>query len=167
MPDVLLHTGEIIPFAELHREPVALVFLRHLGCLFCREHVVQLRDYPDLNVVFVAMAGPGETNEFRTDHASPHRFVCDPERVLHSQFGVATARFGQVLNPRVLLRGASAMKYGLARPTGNPMSLAATVVLNEDGEVVWTHHARDIADNATPQQIVEGLAAGSPNSCSE
>ena len=25
--------------------PAALVFLRHYGCVFCREHVAQLRDH--------------------------------------------------------------------------------------------------------------------------
>lgn len=157
VPPVLLHTGETIPFADLHREPVALVFLRHLGCLFCREHVAQLAAHPELNVVFVAMAGSGEVNAFREDYASPHRFVCDPERVLHAQYGIATARMGQVLSPRVLARSLAAWRYGVSRPTGDPMSLAATIVLNESGEVTWTHHSKDVADNATPEQIAKAL----------
>lgn len=155
--DVLLHTGETVPFADLHREPVALVFLRHLGCLFCREHVAQLSDHPELNIVFVAMAGPGEANAFREDHHSPHRFVCDPQRALHARFGVGLARFGQVLSPRVLVRTVGSLRYGMARPTGDPLSLGATLVLNRAGEVVWSRHARDIADNASPAEIAQAL----------
>jgi hypothetical protein len=110
-----------------------------------------------LNVVYVAMAGPGEANAFREDYHSPHRFVCDPQRVLHGQYGVGLARFSQVLSPRVLMRTVSSLRYGMARPTGDPLSLGATVVLNRAGEVVWSHFARDVAENATPAQIAEAL----------
>lgn len=103
------------------------------------------------------MASPGEANAFREDYRSPHRFVCDPERILHAEYGIALARFGQVLSPRVLLRTAASLRYGIARPTGDPLSLGATIVLNRTGEVAWSHYARDIADNATPAEIAEAL----------
>lgn len=157
MLPVQLSTGEVVSFADLYRDPVALVFLRHLGCLFCRQHVAELSSRPELNVVFVTMSPPEETEAFRRAMHSPHRFVCDPERKLHGEFGIATARLGQVIGPRVLLKTAGAIKHGFAKPTSDPLSLGATVVLDREGQTTWTHRAKDVADNATPDQIRDAL----------
>jgi peroxiredoxin len=118
-----------------------------------------LREHPDLNVVFVAMASPDEAAEFRARVGSPHRFVADPDRKLHGLFGIESAGFAQVLNPRVLLRGVSAMRYGVSQPTGDPRSLGGAFVVSRAGEVVWSRRARDVADNASPEEIAAALAA--------
>lgn len=119
--------------------------------------MADLRGYPELNIAFVAMAPPEEAAAFRETMASPHRFICDPDRKLHAQFGIASAKFSQVINPRVLLKTAKALRYGVAKPTGDPLSLGAVIVLDRDGKERWTHHAKDVADNATPREIAEAL----------
>ncbi|MGV3614418.1 MAG: AhpC/TSA family protein [Fimbriimonas sp.] len=118
-----------------------------------------MRGHPDLNVVFVAMATPEEASAFRAKMRSLHRFACDPERSLHAAYGVGMATGRQVVNLHVLGRGAQAMRYGFGRPTGDPLSLGATVVLDRAGNVRWEHQAADVADNASPAAIAAAISA--------
>ena len=53
--DRLHHLGDL--WAD---RPVVLVFLRHFGCLHCREHAVELRDrYDDLHAQGVELVAIG------------------------------------------------------------------------------------------------------------
>ena len=130
--------------------PVALVFLRHFGCIFCREAVAEYRENPDWNVVFVSMGSVEASEEFRNFVASPHRFICDPQAELYAAFGLKRGNSKQLFGPAVWKAGAQAWGKGhrVGRPVGDPFQMSGTFILRPGGEVVYEHideHAGDIA----------------------
>lgn len=157
---VLLSTGERVSLSSLYeRERLALVFLRHLGCVFCRDHVAQLRRLKDVNIVFVTMGSSEQTEAFRKEMASPHRFICDPERALHQHFDVRRGDIGKVLHPQVFIKGiGAAMSHGMQKkPETDPMQMPGVFVIDTDGEVLWEHRARHAADNPSGEEIAKHL----------
>lgn len=160
--DVILHDGSSVPLRELYRErPLALLFVRHFGCTFCREQVAQFRDRPDLNLAFVTMGDPASAEAFRRKMRSPHRFVCDPERELYRQFDLRRGRMWQMVNPNVVARGmqATLAGHGMARPIGDPLQLGGTFVVDRGGRVAWEHRNRDAADHPSLGALERALAS--------
>ena len=158
---VTLDDGSAIELVSVYSErPLALVFLRHAGCISCREIVSSLKRFPEANVIFVASERAEECAAFRERMASPHRFISDPNRSLYEAFGLGRGGVGQVLHPRVMRRGLEAMKSGVrqGKPSGDPMALGGAFVIDREGVVTWEHRSADISDNPCPQTIVEALA---------
>ncbi len=154
--DVRLDDGSIASLSSLHQtHPIALVFLRHFGCVFCRYQVAQLRGRPDLPVVFVCMEQPEAAAIFRSKMISPHRFISDPDRKLYEAFGVKRGTTGQILNFRTIARGIQATLSGSlqGRPTSDPRQLSATIILDLGGEVVWSQYADDASTITTAANL--------------
>ncbi|MCW5939841.1 MAG: AhpC/TSA family protein [Fimbriimonadaceae bacterium] len=158
--EVQLDNGENVPLPSLWAErAVALVFLRHFGCVFCRRYVAQLRPLADENIVFVGMAGVEETDRFRRRMRSPHRFVCDPEAKLYEAFGLCRGSVGQMLNLRTLTQGAVAtlQGHGFAPPTSDPWRMPGVFVVATSGEIVWSYRSRDASDNPPASSVLAAL----------
>ena len=154
--DVKLSTGEVVPLDALYGERgMTLVFLRHFGCTFCKEQVARLRMADDLNISFVAMAGPEETETFRQRMHSPHTFICDPEKALYTAFGLGRASAAQVFGPRMFVRGFGATLRGhwVGMPIGDPWQMPGIFQIDAEGVVVWEHRSSDAADNLSAQQV--------------
>lgn len=154
--DVTLSTGETVPLKSLYEnERMALIFLRHLGCVFCKEHVAQLRSLSDLNIVFVTLGTPEATEAFRKKMQSPHRFICDPEKKLHALFNLQRGGLAEVLNSHTIVRTIAAMLKGYMQglPQGDAAQLPGVFLIEKDGRVTWEQRAIDIADTVPPTQI--------------
>ena len=67
------------------KKPVVLVFLRHFGCLHCREHAVELRDrYDDLQAKGVDLVAVGTGDQryagaFVRDEQIPYLVLVDED----------------------------------------------------------------------------------------
>lgn len=158
--EVTTDEGDILPFASLYAEgPFALIFLRHLGCILCLQHVRDLARHPELPVVFVSRSSPEETRRFHERMNSPHRFLSDPEGKLHAHFGIARGGYGQIFNAHTLKAGMKAVFSGLSlgRPESDPMELGGAFVIDRRGEVTWEQRAKDAADNVSAETIATEL----------
>ncbi|MBS1717798.1 MAG: AhpC/TSA family protein [Armatimonadetes bacterium] len=162
VPDlsVQLDTGETVQLSCLYAEkPMALVFLRHLACMFCKEFVKELRSRPELNVVFVAASGVPEVKALKERLHSPHPFIADPDRVVYRAFQVERGTMSQMLNVHTFARGVQALAKGNwnGRPVSDARQLGGTFVVSPSGAVTWAHHSRDAADNAKVSDIAYQL----------
>ena len=161
-PIVQLHTGEAVTLATLaNGQPHAIVFLRHLGCIFCREHVGMLRDVPASQLTFVAMATPAEAERFRAELKVPQAIICDPGKTLYAEFGLGEGTLGQLFSFETFRRGirASMAGYRSGRPNADPRVLGGSFVVNAEGDVVWSRPSLNAADNATAAEILAALSA--------
>jgi hypothetical protein len=158
--EIVLSTGERAPLPSLWAErALALVFLRHFGCVFCRRYVSQFRPFSGENVVFVCQEGPEEAERFKRRMRSPHRFVCDPEARLYEAFGLGRGTVGQMLNLRTLAQGAVAtlQGHGFAPPSSDPWRMPGVFVVSPNGELAWSHRSRDAADNPPVSKVLAAL----------
>ncbi len=163
---VLRFDGGLVPLYSLAAErPVALVFLRHLGCVFCREQVGTLRDaLPDENIVFVTMAEPALVARFRKWMHSPHVFICDPERRLYTAFGIGRLTAGRLFNVNVVRQAVQAYRKGYrnALSFDDQLQLGGTYVMDREGNILASFPSDDIGSHPSPEVLLTALRTPDP-----
>lgn len=160
MTSVKLEDGSSYDLSEFHRDtPVALIFLRHFGCVFCRYQVAQLRSATDLLIYFVCMESAEEAAVFKAENRSPHHFISDPERKLYEAYGVKRGSTRQLFSLRTIGQGIKATLSGSfqGKPTSDPMQLGATIILDQTGTVAWSRYAKDAAEIITEKELRKQL----------
>ncbi len=93
-------------------QPVLLVFLRHLGCIFCLESVQRIvRERGDIDrteakIVLVTMSEPDKSRQrLAAMGVGDIEIISDPDQRLYRRFGIGRGTFTQLFGPRVLVRG--------------------------------------------------------------
>lgn len=123
--------------------PVLLVFLRHLGCPFCRQTLSDLKavraglQSQGVGIALVHMATDAEAAEQCAAYglSDVPRFS-DPDRAFYRAFGVRSGGLKDLVNPSALARGARSMaRHGMGRPRGNTFQMPG-VFLIDQGHVV-------------------------------
>jgi len=133
-----------------------LVFLRHFGCVFCRETVAELRraseaaDFPPL--LFFFQGTPTEGRAFLRRDWPTVRAVADPGLRFYEAFGVERMRWLDMLRPGLWAAERRARAKGLAQGdrSGDIWRMPG-VFLVRDGRILWAHefrHAGDLPDFA-------------------
>lgn len=145
--------------------PVVLVHLRHFGCLFCRAHLMRLRDHHpkiDGQGVKVVAVGTGDLEYGRRLQAELQlTFPLLLDEGLRSYTAVEAGR-GHLTDwilPRVMRAGRKAAEETGARhgPPGKHLSvLGATHIISPDGSVPFAWRNCDFSEDA-PLDLVLGL----------
>lgn len=143
---------------QLGSEPTLLVFLRHSGCLFCRETVADLRevaaanpDYPP--VLFVHQGTAEDGAGFFGRYWPEARAIADPNRLLYTAFGIGRVNVGQVFDAGLWACGLRATRKGHSAgvPVGDIFVMPGLFLVQGE-TVLWRHefrHAGDHPDFAT------------------
>ena len=146
-------------------EPVALVWVRHYGCVHCRSHAVELEgarsefDAAGVRVVLVGQATPRQAAHFRKRLEIDLPVLADERRESYKAAGAKVATAGELLGPKSVSQGLkktfeSRGKVHQGRVIGHPAQLGGAMVVAPGGEVTWSHMAEDASDNATPDEIL-------------
>lgn len=147
---------------QLGRATTLLVFLRHFGCVFCRETVAELRgaseaaDFPPL--LFFFQGTPTEGRAFLRRDWPTVRAVADAGLRFYEAFGVERMGWLDMLRPGLWAAERRARGKGIEQGdrSGDIWRLPG-VFLVRDGRILWAHefrHAGDLPDFAA----VPGLA---------
>jgi hypothetical protein len=139
-----------------------LVFLRHFGCVFCRETVAALRraseapDFPPVLFFFQGRATEGRAF-LRRDWPTV-RAVADPSLRFYEAFGVERMGWTDMLRPGLWAaeRRARASGFEQGERSGDIWRLPGVFLVRE-ARILWAHefrHAGDLPDFAA----VPGLA---------
>ena len=142
-----------------------LVFLRHFGCLFCRETIADLRDasasrddYPD--VLFFFQGSATEGRAFLRRYWREARAIADPELAFYELFGVRRASYLEALGPSVLRARFRATAKGHEQgPRSGDIWRMPGVFAVEDRRIVWAHTPRHAADHPDFARLPEIIAA--------
>ncbi len=143
--------------SQLDRRGTLLVFLRHFGCMFCRETVSDLRalaearsDYP--RVLFFFMGSPREGRAFLLRYWPAARAIADPEKRFYTAFSVERGSLLQMFGPAVWRAKRRAEEKGFENGERiGDIWMMPGAFLVRDERVVWTHvprHAGDAPDFA-------------------
>ena len=124
--------GHALLEASMQR-PLLFVFLRHFGCTFCREALVDLgcarRDIEAVGtrLVLVHMSPEHEARRFVAGQGLDGvMLVSDPARTLYDTFALGRGTLGQLLGWAVVKRGVKAGLidgHGIGRPRGDAFQM--------------------------------------------
>lgn len=144
--------------------PALVVFLRHLGCLPCREHLLEALDARGrlgLRIACVSFAGPDLLAGYRSQLGREVLLLGDVERILYRALGFGHASTARVwLDPRVWRRYAELMRRGrrLTRVRQDTLQLGGDIVLAPDGRIGWLYRSRGPEDRPTIAEIANVAA---------
>jgi len=137
---------------NLNPEGTLLVFLRHFGCLFCREMVADLRHHSAADgerdrILFFYQGTVPEGREFFGNHWPSARGIADQPLKFYEGFGVPKATMAQAFSPTVWRSGIRTWSRGYrpGLPQGDIRQMPGLMWV-QAGKIVWRHdfaHAGD------------------------
>ena len=148
-------------------QPVVLVFLRHFGCLHCREHAVELRDrYDDLRAQGVELVAVGTGDQryagaFVRDEKIPYLVLVDDDAKAARAASVKVASWYRLLHPSTWRATFATWRRGhrIHSPGKRVTQLGATFVLGPGNEVRYTHVDADSTDHADIPEVLAAVGA--------
>jgi peroxiredoxin len=159
--------------------PAVLAFLRHWGCVFCRQHAVELhRAREDLEAAGVQLAAIGhgtveQAAAFRRAQGVEIQLLVDADRSSYVAAGAKVATFGELFAPKVVAAGAkhtvmSRVKQGnivvhQGRIIGSAAQLGGVLVIAPDGSVRYAHLAQNAADQPPAREVLAAAKAIRPH----
>ena len=162
---VLDAKGRSVALGSLWADKTAvLVFVRHFGCIHCRDHVNQLlRSLDDIHAAgaeayIIGNGSPSFIEGFRDQTKWTGPIYTDPSlaayRAAELQRSVA-----KTLDPRSLGAAFRAFTHGgrQGRQQGDQWQQGGVLVIAPSGAVRWRHASGRPGDNASPAQIVAAL----------
>jgi peroxiredoxin len=162
LPDIPLTdtAGETTSLADLGGSETLIIFQRHLACLPCREHLLEVlarKDELALRVVVVAFAPAdvlaGYQRRLGLDHVP---VLSDLERRAYRAFGFGRGAVVRVwLDPRVWWRYLSLIRRGRRpeRVQQDTLQLGGDVLIDASGRVRWVYASRGPADRPSISAI--------------
>lgn len=128
--------------------PVMLVFLRHTGCMFCREALQDISrvrsklEGKGVKIVLVNLSDEDSLISLLEKYNLQDLMVIqDKERRLYQYFKLNEFRAIQLLNPKIIFRGIGALmnKNFQSKPTGVAKQLSGMFLIYE-GKVIKTFY---------------------------
>lgn len=108
---LLTNTNESVASLSMNG-PVLLVFLRHFGCIFCRESLRDLSqkraayEEKNITIVFVHMSDKTTAEMyFRSFNLAGIKHISDPQCAYYSAFKLSKGNIGQLFGFKNLVRG--------------------------------------------------------------
>jgi len=137
---------------QLGQAPTLLVFLRHFGCVFCRETLADLRalsegdvEYPPLLFFFQGTATEGRALLRRSWPTV--RAVADPELRFYTAFGIDRMSWLGLLRPGLWAAERRARGKGLVQGerSGDVWRMPGAFLARGD-HILWSHAYRHAGD---------------------
>jgi peroxiredoxin len=149
--------------------PVVLAFVRHLGCIFCRQQIARLmRRQPEIEgrggmLVVVGPADPEHIAGLRRDTGYQGALLVDPAGRAFRTAGLIHGR-ASTYHPFAMLRGAWAFARGFRQVGrhGDVLQQGGTFVLGPGDRVRFEWRDRYAGDHADLDAVVAALPAPAP-----
>lgn len=144
---------------------VFLVFLRHFGCVFCKEALADLAkkqvdmQNKDIQLVLVHMGSNATaTTYFQNFDIQNPVHISDPEREFYYEFGLRKGSFSQLYGLRTWYRGFSAetknYKLELAKHLGDSTQMPGIFLLRK-GEIIEEYIHKHASDRPDYQRLMD------------
>jgi len=146
--------------------PVMLVFLRHFGCVFCKEalHDISLRrqtiEEGGVKIVFVHMGDEATAVEyFEHFKLNGATHVCDPAQQFYKAFGLHRGSFNQLYGLQTWIRGFQVkrelgVELEMAKRLGDSTQMPGVFVL-QDGRIRERFIHRIASERPDYEQLVQ------------
>jgi peroxiredoxin len=152
------------------KSPVLLVFLRHLGCTFCRQALDDLArqrariEGMGTSIVLVHMEAERDAVKYlKRQRLADLPHITDPCQHLYRAFGLKRGTIAELFGPKAVLRGLQLLpKYGVGRMLGDAWQMPGAFLLYE-GEVIRSYRHQSVADRPAYTAIVTGAEPLAPS----
>jgi hypothetical protein len=164
---VLDAAGESVRLADQWAQrPVVIVWLRHFGCVFCREQVAEIRaaradiESRGAGIAFVGNGTARAAAWFQKRFAADSTVLTDPDLVSYKAIG-AHSGLTSTLGPAAWGAGIRAFRSGARQTTtkGHPYQQGGLVVMAPGNKVLYTHISRAAGDHAPLSAVLAALDA--------
>lgn len=162
----MIKTQRGVSLLELSQEkPVMLVFLRHFGCVFCKEAMSDLAEMKDamanqnVHLVLTHLSDNDTAQMFLEKYNLVGvDVISDPDALTYKKFGLLRGNFNQVFGLKVWLRTVDAgilQGHGISRKQiGDGFQMPGIFVL-KDGEIRSKFIHKSVADRPDYQKLIE------------
>jgi hypothetical protein len=166
---VLDTDGKPVRLADAWKDrPAVIVWLRHFGCVFCREHVAEVRAArPDIEalhagIVFVGNGTPRAAAWFQQRFAAYSTVLTDPELVTYRAIG-ARGGLMSTLGPQAWGAGLRAFRGGARQSAtkGHPFQQGGVLVIAPGDKLLYRHVSHTAGDHAPMAGILAALRTAS------
>ena len=148
------------------RHPIALVFVRHSGCTFCRTQAAELREaYPAIQaaggeVVLVTMDGPATLPALKAQLELPFPCLSDPGQAGYRAFQCPRGSLWAVAGPPMWGRAIKSLfANGMGWVRGDTMQLPGSFVIDRSGTIRFAHRSQTSADWPPTDELIRSVAA--------
>ena len=166
-PDATVLTVDNAPitlssFWSGSRAGLALIFLRHFGCPFCKEHARALHQRRDafgeagVEIVMIGPGTPAEAAAFIDELGLADPVLTDRNRSAYRAYGLGQAPVRSLLDPRVIAGGVRAATKGFLPRTssGNPLQLQGQFLIDRDGIIRSATRPRLMSDIPSATELL-------------
>ncbi|CAN5368428.1 hypothetical protein BH09BAC1_BH09BAC1_14170 [soil metagenome] len=164
----MFETSEGVDLNEMtHRSPTMVVFLRHFGCTFCREALLDISqqrkqiEAKGVKIILVHMLEDEDEARNQVAFYGPDlvdiALISDPEGILYKKFRLRRGTFWQLLGGKVVFRALSAgilKGKGLGKEMGDTLPMPGVFVMHL-GEVIKKYVHTSSADRPKYTQIAD------------
>ena len=167
-PELLesIYTNKGNSLAQLNQQnPILLVFLRHFGCVFCKEaltDIAQLRKQIEgygIQIIFVHMASKAVADDyFERYQLQGIQHVSDPDSSHYRSFGIEKGSFSQLYGMRTWIRGFAAKQQGhaleIAKELGSTTQMPGLFMI-QDGKIMDQYLHQYASDRPDYLQLIQ------------
>jgi len=144
---------------------IVLVFLRHFGCLFCRDHAAQLRKHYDdfrargFEVVAIGQGTPARSEKFQQDYSLPFPVLGDRARESYRRYGLTSTALGSFLEPRAYVSGIRSLLHGKlpGLPDGDVSQNPGTFLIDRSGHILRAQIGQHAGDFPFAAEILQWI----------
>ncbi len=148
--------------------PLLVVFLRHFGCVFCKEALSDLSkknaslDLKGIKLVFAHMSDHETATEyFKQYNFSSYHDIADPDCEVYEKFGLTKGSFGQLFGLTVMIRGVQANLQGNAwslKQIGDGFQMPGIFLINQ-GKIEESFIHDKVSDKPDYDNLISCCAA--------
>jgi peroxiredoxin len=140
----------------------ATIFLRHFGCIFCREHLIRLRKRYDEFTIPVVTIGLGTAEDaagMRDWLKIPFPILATSTTEPYAAWGLGRATSSTMLNPGTITSGIRALSKGArqGKATGDSMQLPGSFLVDQAGSIRWAHPGSHPGDIASVDELLAAI----------
>jgi hypothetical protein len=145
--------------------PAVLILMRHLACLPCREHLVEVSrrrdEFGRARLLCITFVEPALLAAYERElGVDGIEFFADPDRSVYDALGFGRASFARVwLHPKVWARYAALIARGrrLHPPAQDVYQLGGDAILDDAGRLRWVYASSGPEDRPAVDALLRAL----------
>lgn len=150
------------------QQATILVFVRHFGCIFCREHIAEVEKHLDDirsaggDALAIGNGTVKDLSEFLAEDQPALPVLTDPSKESYRALGFKRG-LGSVLGPKVFTRGLSARRRGhkQSRTKGDPLQQGGVLIMAPGDRELYCYRSTRAGDHPPMDEVLAALP-GSP-----